>query len=123
MVAMDVQQCPTGLVRHNDGVVAAERVLWVAWHDGYAQARVEACAEVVDGRRGTNCGFQQLRDVALCDVNACALEGFCVPVTALPLLEQHLPVRIGKNSCLVLLLDALPYVQATDISALAFWEH
>ena len=26
MVAMDVQQCPTGLVRHNDGVVAAERV-------------------------------------------------------------------------------------------------
>ena len=123
MVAMDVQQCPAGLVRHNDGVVTAERVLGVTWHDGYAQARVEACAEAVDGRRGTNCGFQQLRDVALCDVNACALEGFCVPVTALPLLEQHLPVRIGKNSCLVLLLDALPYVQATDISALAFWEH
>ena len=59
----------------------------------------------------------------MCDVDARMLEAPRVPVTALPLLEKHLPVRVSKNPCLVFLLDTLPYVQPTDISALAFWEH
>ena len=81
--SVDAQQHPTGLVRHNDGVVAAERVSGIAWHDGYAQARVEA----VDGWRGTSCVFQQLPEVLLCDVDARVLEGLGVHVAALPLLE------------------------------------
>ena len=74
------------------------------------------------GECGANCGFQQLREVVLRDVNACVLEAPRVTVTALPLLEEHPPVRVGKNSCLVLLLDAMPYMRPTDVTTLAFWE-
>ena len=112
MLPVYVQQQPAGTVWYNDGVVATERANRVTWHDRCTQAWV-----------GTNCGFQQLREVVLCDVDARMLEAPRVPVTALPLLEKHLPVRVSKNPCLVLLLDTLPYVQPTDVSALAFWEH
>ena len=86
--SVDAQQHPTGLVRHNDGVVAAERVSGIAWYDGYAQA----CVEAVDGLRGTSCAFQQclfqqFPEVLLCDVDARVLEGLGVHVAALPLLE------------------------------------
>ena len=120
MLPVYVQQQPAGAVWYNDGVVIAERANGVMRYDSRTQAWVGVGG--VTSRCGANCGFQQLCEVVLCDVNACVLKGPGVPIAALPLLEKHLPVCISKNSCLVVLLDALPYVQPTDISAFAFRE-
>ena len=111
MLPVYFQQQPARMVWYDYGVVTTERANRVTWHDRCTQAWV-----------GTNCGFQQLREVVLRDVDARVLEAPRVPVTALPLLEKHLPVRVSKNPCLVLLLDALPYMRPTDITTLAFWE-
>ena len=96
------------MVWYDYGVVTTERANRVTWHDRCTQAWV-----------GTNCGFQQLREVVLRDVDARVLEAPRVPVTALPLLEKHLSVRVGENPRLMHFLDALPYVSTTDIPALA----
>ena len=89
---------------HHDRVVAAEHALWVARHDSHDRGVYV---------HGASCG-QQLGEVCLREADARVLEGPGVRVAALPLLEEQLPVRVGENSRLVLLLDVFPRVATAD---------